>query len=259
MKDRIQWHWFVWGKHPGMADFVWAGTRSVLFQNFSKWVVNGFSKVDAPLKKKSRHCSWRFWSRGPSEEIVCGLVRNSCDSYGRSFPLLCLGAGKLADWPRNSSLLPFALETVWKDFEYMAAARYESIRALNDTLKLLKPPEPLWRQFQMRIYRAPNLYRQDDFDMQVMDGNRLCRVECALSENLPQDPSFCSNLVASTGNSGPIAVFIGEVGGRIAVAMIDDMLKPADFVWLWSMQAETKNNTETDRSDRIGKDRTNGI
>lgn len=236
MRDRIQWNWFFWGKHPGVPDFVVAGTPTPLFQRFTQWVDTGFAKVDAALKIKSRHCSWRFWSKGTSGEVVCGLVRNSCDSYGRSFPLLCLGAGRLADWSRNCSLLPFAFEPIWKQFEYVAAARYDTIKALNDAAQLVKPPEPMWRDYQMRIYSQADLYQQCRYELRSVGGNRLCEIDCRVTEDLPKDLCFCGNILATSINGAPTAVFIGELGPRLAVAVVDNMLKPSDFVWLWSMQ-----------------------
>lgn len=244
MRDHTQWSWFFWGKHPGVPDFVYAGNQTPLFQRFTQWADTGFSKVDASLKIKSRHCSWRFWSKGTSGQVVCGLVRNSCDSYGRSFPLLCLGAGRLADWSRNCSLLPFAFESIWKQFEYVAAARYDTVKALSDALQLVKPPEPLWREYQMRIYSESNLYRQGDYGIQTIGGNRLAEIDCHVSEDLPQDLCFCSNMVAASVDGTPTAVFIGELGTRLAVAMVDNMLKPSDFVWLWSMQSNGDRHEE---------------
>ena len=238
MRKRDQWYWFVWGKHPGISDFVCAGTQTPLFQRFTKWVDTGFSKVDPELKRKSRHCSWRFWSKGAGADVVCGLVRNSCNSYGRSFPLLCLGMGKLSEWSRNCSLLPFAFEAIWTHFEYIAAARYSSVSDLNEMLQLVQAPEALWRQYQMRIYSASNLYRQGDYYTHAHGRNRLCEIDCNVSENLPQDLCFFSDIVATSDNGAPTAVFIGELANRIAVAMIDDTLKPADFSWLWSLQPD---------------------
>lgn len=236
MHNSAQWNWFFWGKHPGVPDFVAAGTATPLFQRFTQWVDTGFAKVDPDLKKKSRHCSWRFWAKGTSGDVVCGLVRNSCDSYGRSFPLLCIGAGRLSNWARNCSLLPFAFESIWKQFEYIAAARYDTIKALDDASQLVKPPEPLWRDYQVRIYSQADLYRQSSYDFRVIGNNSLCEIDCREAEDLPKDLCFCSNMLASTGNGTPTAVFIGELGHRLAVAMVGNMLKPSDFVWLWSMQ-----------------------
>jgi type VI secretion system ImpM family protein len=244
MKDRNQWDWFVWGKHPGVADFVCTGTQPPLFQKFTNWVDTGFSKVDAELKVKSRHCSWRFWSKGTGEKVVCGLVRNSCDSYGRSYPLLYLGMGYLADWARNCSLLPFAFEPIWMQFEYVAAARYDSVKGLSDALQLIAPPEPFWRQYQQRIYSAPTLYTQASVDIRISASTRLCKIDCRASEELPQDLCFCSNVVAVNENGTPTAVFIGELGTRIGVAMIDDLLKPSDFAWLWSLRPDSSDKAD---------------
>lgn len=236
MKERTQWHWFVWGKHPGVADFIQAGTQTPLFQSFTKWMDTGFSKVDPQLKKKSRHRSWRFWSKGAGSAVVCGLVRNSCDCYGRSFPLLLMGTGKLADWSINHSLLPFAFESVWKHFEYLAAARHDSVKALSDALQQVKLPQPLWREFQMRIYRAVNLNCHGKIETQLHGGNRLCKIASLASEDLIQELYFCSILVATTESVAPTAVFIGESGAGVAVGMIHDTLKPSDFAWLWSIK-----------------------
>ncbi|MBT8340095.1 MAG: type VI secretion system-associated protein TagF [Desulfatitalea sp.] len=240
MGDRAKWQWFFWGKHPGVADFVYAGTQTPLFQRFTQWLDTGFSNVDADLKIKSRHCSWRFWSKGAGDEVVCGLVRNSCDSYGRSFPLLSLGSGRLADWSRNCSLLPYAFEATWKHFEYVAAARYDSVKALADALYLVQPPEARWREYQMNSYRSANLYRPGGIATRRSGTKELCVIDSrTAADDLPRELSLCSAMVAERAETTPTAVFIGEVGQSIAVATVDDLLKPADFVWLWSLEPET--------------------
>jgi len=136
--------------------------------------------------------------------------------------LLCLGMGKLSEWSRNCSLLPFAFEAIWTHFEYIAAARYSSVSDLNEMLQLVQAPEALWRQYYTQAHGQ----------------NRLCEIDCNVSENLPQDLCFFSDIVATSDNGAPTAVFIGELANRIAVAMIDDTLKPADFSWLWSLQPD---------------------
>jgi type VI secretion system ImpM family protein len=238
MENRTQWNWFVWGKHPGVSDFIFAGVQNTLFQRFTKWVDTGFSKVSAELKSNSRHCSWRFWTKGAADAVVCGLVRNSCDSYGRSFPFLCIGTGQLKEWSRNRSLLPFAFEEVWKRFEYIAAARYDTVRRLSESLQLIEPPEPQWRIYQERIHNAAHLYTQDSFEELTMGSNRLYKIDCRQPEMLPHDLCFCSAMVATSESGTPTAVFIGEVGSRIAVATMEKILQPTDFTWIWSLQPE---------------------
>ncbi len=241
MKNHLTWKWFVWGKHPGVEDFICAGDQTPLFQRFTKWVDNGFMRIGVNSELRSRHRSWRFWTKGAEEEIVCGLVRNSCDSYGRSFPLLYLGSGELKNWATNCSLLPFAFESVWKSLEYVAAARYHSVDQLNEALQLIEPPEPIWRQYQQRIYKTPNLNTDANSDEQVDGQKHLFKIDCESPENLPHNLNFCNNVMTRGEHDAPLAVFIGEIGPRIAVAMVNTILRPSDFTWLWSLQ-ENKNS-----------------
>jgi type VI secretion system ImpM family protein len=252
MSKQNPWNWFVWGKHPGVPDFICAGEQTQLFQRFTRWVDTGFSRISAELKSKSRHCSWRFWSKGANDQVVCGLVRNSCDSYGRSFPLLYLGSGGLENWQRNCSLLPFAFESVWKHFEYAAAARYESVARLNETLQTIEAPVPQWRLYQERIHSKPVLHTHSICDETVENNKRLYRLNCQFPEDLPHDLSFCSNIVAATKLALPTAVFISEVDEHIAVAIIENMLMPAEFAWLWSIQKYTQqdNGLKTIRKEK---------
>jgi type VI secretion system ImpM family protein len=235
MKLPNQWQWFVWGKHPGMSDFIIAGNLSPLFQRFTRWVDNGFSLIVSDDELKSRHCSWRFWTHGTADDIVCGLVRNSCDSFGRSFPLLYLGTGGLQGWTHNCSLLPFAFESVWKNFEYAGAARYHSVQRLNQSLESMQPPEPAWHAYRQRIFNQPNLYSTAGIEEDTDGRNRVFTIGCKLPENLPHDLNFCHQVMPQNAMEPIKAVFIGEIGSRIAVAIVDDILIPADFIWLWSL------------------------
>ena len=246
MRDRNEWHWFVWGKHPGVSDFICAGTQTPLFQRFTKWVDNGFARITKDDELRSRHCSWRFWTHGAADDIVCGLVRNSCDSYGRSFPLLYLGTGQLKGWADNCSLLPFAFEPIWKNFEYAGAARYHSVQRLSQTLQLMQAPGPEWQQYRQRIFNEPNLYSTARFEEESSGHNRVFKIECQFPENLPLDLNFCNQVMSKGAQHPPKAVFIGEIGRRIAVAIVDDVLTPSDFSWLWSFRPIDR--TEHDRN-----------
>ena len=245
MKDSKEWNWFVWGKHPGVSDFICAGSQTPLFQRFTKWVDNGFSRVTKDSELRSRHCSWRFWTHGAGDDIVCGLVRNSCDSYGRSFPLLYLGTGRLKGWENNSSLLPFAFEPVWKNFEYAGAARYHSIQRLSQALQLMPAPGPEWYQYRQRIFNEPNLFSTARFEEESSGHHRVFKIECRFPENLPMDLNFCNQVMSKGAQHSPRAVFIGEIGSRIAVAIVDNILTPSDFSWLWSLR-------QNDRTEHDG-------
>ena len=236
MKHPTQWKWFAWGKHPGVQDFVCAGTQTPLFQRFTKWVDNGFARLEAGSGLRTRHCSWRFWTKGAADQVVCGLVRNSCDTFGRSFPSLFIGSGELEDWVNNCSVLPFAFEPIWKSFEYIAAARFDAVRQLNDHLQLLRQPLPEWRKYQQRIYKTANLFKTAKSEEKVDGLKRLIQIDCEQPENLPYDLQFCNRVMTTGDDQAPLAVFIGEIEDRITVAIMKNTLSPEDFVWLWELE-----------------------
>ena len=235
LKNQKQWKWFVWGKHPGLEDFVWAGSHTPLFQRFTKWVDNGFAGLSADSEMRSRHCSWRFWTKGTDDEVVCGLVRNSCDTHGRSFPLLYLGSGELEEWPGNCSMLPFAFEAIWKNFEYVSSARFGTIRQLNDSLQLIQQPAPKWREYQQRIYDTANMSGVSNCEETIEGVNWLLKIDCQIPENLPYDVLFCQRVMSMGEDQSPPAVFVSEIDENVAVAVIANALTPQDFVWLWSL------------------------
>lgn len=237
MKNQSQWKWFVWGKHPGLEDFIWAGTQTSLFQRFTKWVDNGFARFKTDSGLRTRHCSWRFWTRGTAQQVVCGLVRNSCDTHGRSFPLLYIGAGDLEGWSNNCSMLPFAFESIWKSFEYAASARYATVDQLNDSLQLILSPKPEWRLYQQRIYNSVNYTEAAQCEEMLAGRKQLIKINCEQPENLPYNPQFCKRVMSIGDTRAPLAVFIGEIEGEVAVATINDTLTPDDFAWLWTLGA----------------------
>lgn len=234
-----------------MEDFVWAGTQTPLFKRFTKWVDNGFARLNTGSDLRSRHCSWRFWTRGTKDQVVCGLLRNSCDTHGRSFPLLCIGAGELEHWDSNCSMLPFAFEPIWKSFEYAASARFDSIRQLNESLQMIPQPIPEWRKYQQRIYEEANLSNTAEGE-ETMDGyKQLIKINCKVPENLPYDWQFCKRVMSMGDDPDPIAVFIGEVDETVTVAIIHSTLTPGDFVWLWALEKNNDRSTGMHPGERM--------
>lgn len=240
MPNNHHWKWYTWGKHPALEDFVWAGTQTPLFKRFSKWVDNGFAKFTEDSEMRTRNCSWRFWTRGTGTEVVCGLIRNSCDSHGRNFPLLCIGTGGLSNWSEHCSMLPLAFDSMWKNIEYVASARFDTAGQLNESLQLIEQPVPDWHDYQQRLYITANTLKPLNCDETVEDGKRLLQIDCGQPENLPLEIHFCQYVTAVAKDQSPMAVFIGEIQDNIAVAIINHALVPDDFVWLWNLNTKRR-------------------
>jgi type VI secretion system protein VasJ len=253
MPNDYHWKWYTWGKHPALEDFVWAGTQTHLFQKFAKWVDNGFAGFSEDSEMRTRNFSWRFWTKGTGKEVVCGLVRNSCDTHGRNFPLLCIGAGGLANWSGHCSMLPLAFESMWKSIEYMASARFNTAGQLHESLQLIEQPIPDWYGYRQRLHITANASKSLSCDETVEDGKRLLRIDCGQPENLPLEMHFCRRVTAMAEDQSPMAVFIGEIQGNIAVAIINHALVPDDFVWLWNLNQERRIPARQLKQDTLKK------
>ena len=235
MKNPMRWKWFAWGKHPGVRDLECAGTQTPFFKRFIKWVDDGSSMFDRGSRLRTRHCSWRFWTKGIDNQVVCGLVRNRCDSNGSSYPSLYIGAGDLENWQSNCAMLPFVFESIWKRFEFIASARLGSIQQLNDYLQIIQQPLPEWRKYQQRINGTANLLKTAKCEEKVDGRKRLIKIDCGQSANLPYDLQFCDRVIDRGEDQSPPAVFISEIEACVIVAFMNSTLSPSDFVWLWDL------------------------
>jgi type VI secretion system protein VasJ len=150
-KTEINWQWDVAGKHPAARDFFALGPKSLMVEAFTEWIRRGAEGLVAVSKELLvRSCSWRFWAKTPQAGVLtCGVIRNSCDSVGRPFPLLVMGTGKLENWEENWELLPFACERVWGQMEQLASKNYGSFELLQEDVHMLRPPRRQWDEMNV--------------------------------------------------------------------------------------------------------------
>lgn len=149
-KTTKHWQWDVVGKHPAARDFFALGSRSLMAEALTDWIRRGAeSLVNVSKQTLVRSCSWRFWARTPQTGMLaCGIIRNSCDSVGRPFPLLVMGSGSLEDWEEYWELLPFSCEGVWSQMEQLASKNYSSFELLEKDTQLLRQPQRRWEEMK---------------------------------------------------------------------------------------------------------------
>lgn len=152
-KPTTSWQWDVVGKHPAARDFFDLGPRSLMAKAFGEWIQRGAEGVVSTSKDLLvRTCSWRFWAKTPQKGILaCGVIRNSCDSVGRPFPLLVMGTGRLESWEQNWELLPFACEGIWAQMEKLASRTYSSFELFQNDVNMLRPPQKNWRELELSM------------------------------------------------------------------------------------------------------------
>ncbi len=171
--------------------------------------------------------------------MVCGVLRESGDAFGRPYPLLIMGSGPMAGWEQNWDLAPFACESVWREMEYVATRPLSDFALFETEVRSLKTPSPEWQAFERQ---------RDDhgaLGSPALDGVRI-RLHC-LPEGLPflsldgqpQDQfelvGFCHRMLRAEDQAPPNAVFMGGSVGHAYFAPFRRALTKDDFVRLWSV------------------------
>lgn len=146
------WQWHLSGKHPVAKDYFSIGDKSPMAEAFAQWIRLGTEQSGAGGRAMlTANCSWRFWAKtGSRQNLVCGVMRNSCDFMGRPYPLLVMGSGLLDKWEENWDLLPLACEGLWNQMEQLATKNYQEFERLKEELRMLRPPQARWQDLQQQ-------------------------------------------------------------------------------------------------------------
>jgi type VI secretion system protein VasJ len=145
MRTGDQWLWAASGKHPSSSDYFSIGARFPLVSDFSEWIKYGYPPLAERVKQSGGRYSWRFWARGRRrEELVCGLLRDSHDCFGRPYPLLIIGTGPLPSWEEHWDKLPVEIERIWCRFESASIRKFGDLMEFGDEIGRTRPPDHLW-------------------------------------------------------------------------------------------------------------------
>jgi type VI secretion system ImpM family protein len=248
------WKWAAYGKHPIAKDYFQVGSAEPLLMAFSDWAKAGYRLIAKVGNKEIvRQNSWRFWAQGPQKkDLICGVGKDSSDSFGRSYPLLIVGIGPLKKWDRHWELLVFALENTWRQIEYLSAKRFMDFKQLEDGVRMISPPVGDWPEFKSKIEQV-----ESDETGFVSTVNRNFR---DLINKLSNKPEFfipletesvndqlrilnlCHLLLKKGSKIAPHAVFMGGRPQKVFLALFNRPLKPYDFARLWMSCSEDIKN-----------------
>jgi len=141
-----KWSWYLAGKHPAAGDFLCLGKPTPLLKGFSGWMEKGYDGAARHAEPQAAMV-WNFWARGPNGELVCGMLKESCDNHGRRYPLMIVGAGPVAERNRHWDLLPYACRETWSAIESLGGRNITRIQELRRMLVGIRFPEPRWERF----------------------------------------------------------------------------------------------------------------
>jgi len=235
------WLWAAYGKHPVAMDFFLVGQDYPIAESFSVWVKEGYEKLLSVKKVSKSHFSWRFWARGTMKEsLVCGLLKDSCDSIGRPFPLLIMGTGHLKDWEEAWELMPFACEQTWEQCEFISTKTFSNLKIMETELNNIKPPYPGWPEFKIRkdditLAFTPELSCLEDTASGLSENVIL--IEQKYHDDQFARISYLHFLLKSRFNIMPNAFFLGGTPENTFLVFFQRPLTRADFIQLWSINS----------------------
>jgi type VI secretion system protein VasJ len=250
IKSVQNWNWSAYGKHPAAKDYFSIGQESPIGKSFANWVDSGYRGQGAIKRPGADPVAWRFWARGAGKEnIVCGIVKDSCDSVGRHYPLLIIGTGSLRDWEKRWDLLPLACDKSWGHIEYVSARMLHDIKALAIEIRNVRQPSSEWAEFESTRKALMESLTVTGREHAPYDLDSLKKRAIGLSDK-PEGfisldhKSFhdqfalisCWHMLLKThSKSVPNAVFIGGTFGQSFMAFFNRSLQTADFMHLWSL------------------------
>ncbi len=236
------WQWLIAGKHPAARDFFTVGKQTPMTEALANWIRRGAEQLAGSKERLSASCSWRFWFQTPKRGIItCGLVRNSCDSVGRLYPLLLMGSGSLNDWEDNWELLPVTCEGLWGQMEQLTARNYNTLKRLEADLTTLRPPRPSWQGITPAKVIPEDKQKLCEF---VAEHLRSFEAEQAIflplangnSADLFEVISYLHLLFKERISEVPNAGFLGGPLEQPALALFKRPLNIHDFKRMWVPQ-----------------------
>jgi len=248
VKPKAGWIWHADGKHPAAKDFLKIGNREPLLQAVIDWASAGFRQMTAGRKSVFDGNSWRFWTGGNRRShIICGVMRDSCDSFGRSFPLTILGTGPLKDWDTHWDLLPLALDKTWQQIEYLATKRHLDFSQLENEVHTVPIPTNNWAEFDPNEHmpgHVPAFGQPAELNSaggsHITPGGKDPLLEIIPLNSFSQDdpPLQIARLQAVSKKRlphAPNAVFVGGIPEKSWLVMFKRPLRQSDFTKLWSL------------------------
>ncbi|MFO7885096.1 MAG: type VI secretion system-associated protein TagF [Desulfobacteraceae bacterium] len=156
------WNWSVYGKHPSFNDYINHQTGEKLVHALSIWVHNG-SKLIYSKEKSNSLYSYRFWVKGVKKnDLVCGIIKNSSDSIGRTYPLFITGHGRIHEWEKDWDIVFQVFDPLFEMFESLSAKRFKSFNEFASSLHSLRFNQSKWLNYRSIIR---NTNRSDTGDM----------------------------------------------------------------------------------------------
>jgi type VI secretion system protein VasJ len=247
-----EWQWAAFGKHPAAKDYFRLGENTPFIEGLYGWVEKGYRILSDDVNASPDFCSWRFCAREAGKDfLVCGVVRLSSDSFGRTYPLVIMGSGALRGWQENWDLLPFACEKTWRQIEYLASNLYSTFNKLEEEIQAIRPPIADWPGLAEKRRDLNAFGSTLDPYASFLDLGELKKLAAAgkgrpeVLVSLDRGPCFDKILHVSLWHlllkeylpDFPNVLFMGGTLEKALLVLFQRPLKSTDFTLLWSVSS----------------------
>lgn len=216
-----------------------------LATSFTEWLNKGYPAQRHLNSSRPYQCSWRFWVKGKSKnEISCGLLKDSCDSIGRSYPLLIMGNGPLEGWEHHWALVPEVCEAAWIQMETLSTKTFMNLRGLEQELASLPAPLPYWSPSRTTV---DDYLKENDFtsasDLELfcdqlrglsVKSSGIIILDQFCSYDIISKTKFVGSVLGRHFDCAPRTVFIGGTNEMVCYAFFRRPLSSSDFSTLWT-------------------------
>lgn len=250
IQTKKQWAWTVYGKHPSTKDYITMGREGAFSAALSGWIDKGFRTMERGMVK-GRKLSWRFTTSTAGGNLVCGVLKNSHDSMGRTFPLLVMGSGHMNSWTDNWNYIPFACEQVWTRAEHIGSENSCSIDELEELLAKIGKPDEHYENYRDQMSRLKDMYLKNSapvfnnaLNNKLNNIDGILRNDCFLFDfgNIGMNSlmSLFSvtrllNVVKNRAPKPPSMVFWGGTEDNSWICLLNRPLKNEDFQMIWTI------------------------
>ncbi len=228
-KQRARLDVSAYGKHPAFDDYFSVNMELPLAKALLTWIESAIKSGGTADKTKVIR-SFRFWVLGiKKDELVLGIVRDSSDRLGRTYPLLIISKICMKNRDKKWPEIFTGFEPVFRAFEEMTTARYEAFKEFEASLLKVQFFEPKLEKSDTAFSNCLATWLKVEIGSNSL-ALPVSELMVKFASHAPQKKG-----IFKTNPPRPGAVFLGGLPDNPMVNMYNRPLRTRDFHRLFNL------------------------